>query len=427
MLKTIFTGLSAAERTCLLLVLLLVAGGMVKSWHYTRFYGGSDLRACIVAARVLASGGSPYFYKWAPGEPERLLDPNDRPDRLFNGVTVAPGILYVQRPFAGLQYPLARVAWTLFQYLLLAYIFASVLLMRQTHPKARFYALAVGGLFFLCSPILFLNIERGQVYILYSFFLCILYQLYQRNARWASVSAGAILAVAVLCRPTLLAVVLPFLVVLDRWVLIGAAAAAVPLGLHAWLHMDVWKDYATVMRVYTGLQQAPEAALPDHAKHYPAVIEGATNLSLFKTDFIVGGLKSLQFYLGYFLQQVPRSVYLGLYGVVAATFLLLFRKRLLTKDPAILVLAGFALYLFTEYTMPAPRAAYALIEWTFPVLLMLQKNRLSRLQVVVLAGGLCLMVGFPFYLPGLPAAGELLLLYCLLAFIQKNPRAALAG
>ena len=74
--------------------------------------------------------------------------------------------------------------------------------------------------------------------------------------------------------------------------------------------------------------------------------------------------------------------------------------------------------------MPAPRGAYNLIQWIFPVLLLLKENLLTPVRLVLLIFGLFLTTNYPYYLPFLQDLGELLLLFCLLGSLYKPKNAA---
>ena len=118
-----FHFLNSTQNLILLLMVLLITGGLLKAGYYTVHYGGTDLRDRVVASRMLDAGKDVYFYKWSPGDPERLLNPNVDRSGAGNGVTAAPGSLYLQSWFAFLPYPVLRIVWMVFQYLLSCYIF----------------------------------------------------------------------------------------------------------------------------------------------------------------------------------------------------------------------------------------------------------------------------------------------------------------
>lgn len=418
MLKKWLAPLSAVERLIAFIMVVLLLGSTAKSLYYTLQNGGCDLRTRVVGARLLSTSESPYFYKWKPGDPEQLLDPNDKPDRVVNGVSSAPGALYVQALFNRLEYPAIRIAWMVVHYLLAAYILGFFLCTKDVSYKRKLGAAGISSVFFLCTAIWFYNIERGQIYILFAFFFCLLYQLYAAPKPWAHFLAGILLIFAVFCRPTFAVVGIPFLMVRNRWLLAGLLAGALPLAVHVLTYYDLWKDYQEAMNIYTGFRDGTPAFAHNFSTSFPSSIEGATNLGYIKTDFIVGRIAPLANHL--WQLGLPGVFYILSYTGVALLCLLLFRKDIRAKDPATVVLLGFLLYITAEYLVPAPRGPYNVIEWIVPVLLLLQGNRLSLPHLVVLMAGLCLMVGFPFTLPYSGELGELLLVFCLLQFLRNT-------
>jgi len=407
----------------LVVALFLLALSVIKGGYYVRAYGGVDLRSISVASRLLDTGGTAYFHRWSPGEPEKYLDPNVPRDTRSNAVTVAPGTLYIVSLFSGLRYPLLRLVWAVLQYLVVFSIFCYFYFQKDNSADRRWSIVVVGGLFFLCTPIWFLNTERGQVYFLFAFFFTLIYALYRSPKPAANVLAGVVMAAAAYCRPNFAFLLLPVLLVRQWRVLAGWLVAAVPLAIHAWLHRGLWKAWSAVVHEFSDLGPAtPAAAHPGYV--YPAVIEGAGNLTKYKTDFVCGGIQPLStWFRGVFTISTP-YFYLGVLLVALAVLVLAFKKEL-AKPPeaasgeaSTILLFGFLLYMVTEYIMPASRTAYNLLLWIFPVLLFLQRPRFPAAVFVLLVVGLCLINGFPFYMPLLPDLGEALLVFCLCYYLK---------
>jgi hypothetical protein len=420
MLRRWFSTLSGQKKMVVLLVLVLVALGVLKSGYYTIRYGGPDLRVRVVGARLVGTSASPYFYKWHTGDPGQLADPNDRPDRSVNGLSVAPGVLYVQRLFTWLDYPALRMAWTVFLYLLAFCMFGFMLGGRVNSPTANMYMVAIGGLFFLCSQIWFYNIERGQVYLLYGFFFWLVYQLYTLQKPVALFLSGVVLAIAIYCRPTMAVVAIPFVAALSRPMLVGLAAGGMSLLRDAYMHRALWNDYFSAMAWYTLPDRKALAAGAYVQPVYPAIIEEAGNLTHYKTDFTVGGIRPLDTIVQKFWQGPHTALYIGLYGMIVLVIGICWWKKWRQGAPALLILSGFLLYIISEYLVPAPRGGYNMVQWMFPVLLLLQKEWLTDTKIVLLVVGLCLIVSFPFPFPWFRNAGEALLLYCLICGIRSE-------
>ncbi len=416
MIRKWFSGLPVIEKTVVLIVFLLFIGSIVKSTYYTINYGGVDLRQRIVGARMISHDQSPYFGKWSPGQSERLMDPNLNRHDSINGVTVAPGTLYILYLFSGLSYFLIRILWALFQYILIGYIF--LYFFSRTEASKKFLLVFICSVFFLSSSIWFLHIERGQVYILYAFFFTLLYQLYCRQKKLAFFFAGFLLAFAIYCRPTFIVLLIPFLFIKNRWLFIGFICCGFLLMIDVYFHFNWWRDYSIAMSVFTGFTN--EAAANPIVQQFPKVIEGMDNLTKYKTDFSCGGIKPIHIWIENFI-MASSYLYLTIYAFVVILLVLIFKNKLQQYKPASLFLFGFALYIIAEYIMPAPRGAYNLIQWIFPVLLLLKENFLTPLRLVLLMFALCLVTNYPYYLPFLQDLGELILLFCLLGSLFKPP------
>ena len=417
MIKKWFLTLSIAERATLLIILAIVIGGIIKSGYYTIHYGGTDLRVRVVGARLLNTNHSPYFYKWSQGDPDKFANPNDG-NGFTNGVSVAPGILYLQSVFTFLDYPLLRIVWTIFQYFLIGYIFLFVLSWTTGPIKNKFYIVLIGSVFFLCSCLWFINIERGQIYIFYAFLFCVLYQLYTHKNNWSQFAAGIILGLAIYCRPTFVVLLIPFIWQFNRSFVAGFIASLIPLSIHAYIHSQLWKDYFSAMAIYTGLNKPP-AYFHNHSYNYPSVIEGAKNLTLYNAMYSCGGIQPIYLYFKSFNASY-NSIYILIYGLIAFFLTLRFRKNLSNSNPENAILFGFLLYIITEYIIPFNRAGYNMMQWVFPVLIILRKINIRKIEFVLLVSGLCLIISFPYYLPYLHDIGELILLYCLVNHIKTD-------
>jgi hypothetical protein len=411
MIRKWFTGLSVAEKTIVLIVSVLMIGGLIKSAYYTLNYGGVDLRQRIVGARMINEERSPYKGEWKQGDSERLIDPNGKMQNA-NGVTLAPGSLYVLYLFSGFDYFSIRAIWLVIQYLLLGYIFLYFFLRTEDSRKLLF--LVISPVFFFCSSFWFLHIERGQIYILYAFLFTLLYQFYRSPKPDGSFVAGVILAIAIYSRPSFAVLIIPFLFAGKRYLWYGFFSCALLLSVDVWLHLDWWKDYLNTLSIFS--KPAISSDSIASTAQFPPLIEGMDNLTKYKTDFACGGMKPLRVYLEDSFNPSP-VFYAIIYSLIVLLLTVFFRKRL--NSPTRILLFGFALYITAEYIMPAPRGAYNLVQWIFPVFLLLNEKLLSTTRLVLLIVGLCLVTNYPFYLPLLQDLGELLLLYCLLAGIYQ--------
>jgi len=407
------------QKILLLVLALLLVAGIIKAVYYTWLFGGADLRDRIVGARLLNTMHSPYYYKWSPGDPEEFINPNLIPNRSINGISAAPGTLYILYPISFLKYPLIRVIWLVMQYFFLGSIFF-YFFRQKTSSNVKVLLALFGILFFFCSPFWLLHIDRGQVYIMYAYFFLLIYRNLKSRKTGLQFSAGLLITLAIYCRPTFFVLVLPLLLAFNPRVFAGLFLGGCIALFLLFFNFHLWQDYLTSMSMFTkvtaGLQTSVESPIV-----YPETIEGTTNLRMGKLDFMCGGLAPLDTHLSKIFPSTSGMVFICVYLILVGLLVFLLWKKIRTKDPILFILFGFLFYMLAEYVMPAPRGAYALMQWVVPVLLMLYTERMSIADRILMAIGLCFMVDFPFYFPFLNDIGELLLVYSIVNFIRKYP------
>ncbi|RYZ30124.1 MAG: DUF2029 domain-containing protein [Chitinophagaceae bacterium] len=396
---------------------MLLIAGMIKSIYYTSSFGGADLRERVVGARVLNTGQSPYYYKWQPGDPEELINPNLNRNRNISGLSVSPGTLYILYFFSPLKYPVLRFVWLVFQYVLLLYVLF-YFLKQKTDQHSKLFLSTIGVVFFCSSPFWLLHIDRGQVYILYALFFCLIYQFIKSPKSICQFSAGLVLALAIYCRPTFAVAILPVFFCFRKtvfWGLLTGVSIAL-IGL-IW-NVQLWKDYLSAMSAFTQMTNNFQTTQADPVV-YPSVIEGLTNLQKGKLDFMCGGIAPLDVWMNRFGIWLPGKVYVMIYGIVIFLLVYFFQRKLRSADAVIFTLFGFLCYMLSEYIMPAPRGAYTLIQWIIPVFVMTVAGNLRLVDKFVLVVGLCFTVAFPFYFPNFYEIGELMLVYTVLNYLRR--------
>jgi len=410
MLKKWFLLAAESDKTAIAIVLLLVTISIAQSISYTVHSGGTDLRTRVVGARLLYTKESPYFYKWHPGESERFIDPNTNTQTAVNGVTAAPGLLYFQSMLTWMSYPLIRIIWTIFQYVSCFSIFWLLLFKKNIKNLNRLYIIFIGGIFFLCSDIWFFNIERGQAYIVFPLFMCLIYQLQTIRTPRSIFMAGVLLAIAVYCRPNFIFFGLPLLLNFNKRFAWGLFSMALILLIHAVAKMDLWQDYFHSISFYTGINNETVPSFHQQNIIYPSIIEGSKNLTTYKS-FNVIGLPSVR-WLFVRYPPIPGYIYTLLF-VIFATVIVFFFKNILQKNNLqSKILIGFILYIISEYFVPSQRGGYNLIQWIFPIILILSNKEVSKNQVILITIAFCLLIGFPFPIRILQAGGEVLLIFC---------------
>lgn len=420
MLKKWFSTLAAFEKAIVCLSVVFIVIGVVRSASYVNRFGGTDLRSRVVGARLLHSGHSPYFYKWQPGDPDRLADPCARKYGIdANPVTVSPGFLYFQSLFTWMPYRAIKISWAIFQYLLCLSILVFFLSMKNSTTPNKLFALLIGSIFFLCSAIWFYNIEAGQAYIIFAWSLCLLYWLYARGKGVTIFAAGAFCALVCFVRLNFILVALPLVLTFDKRFIGGLLSMGAILLAPVWLDLGLWKEYYTAMGMHFNIE-VPGSIILQEPVTYPAIIEGADNIAAFEAPD-AGGFPTLK-YLFLKLHLHYRYLYTLLYAIIAAVLLYYFRKSIRQKEPRTLLLIGFLLYIISEYCMPAMRMGYNLVQWIFPVLFILQSRQVTKFQILLMVTGLCLVVSFPVSMRFTHSGGEMLMIWALIDHIAKGSR-----
>ncbi len=419
-LVTKYRSLDAFHKRAYLILVLMILGSLLLSIHYSIKYSGCDLRSRTVGARVLDTKASPYFYKWLPGDSETLLDPSDDPTRIVNAVTMAPGMLYVQSVFNSLHYSWIKIAWTICQIGFVLYVLIFFLLKHIRERKDPLLLFAITTIFFLCSPTWLINIERGQSYTLFLLFFCLLYQLLVMKKNTAWLLAGLLIALASYCRPNFIVTALPLVLFLNRQFLYGLGAGGAVMGLHAAFHWQLWKDYFQSMTIWNGIETLNRQPSTITQDQFPQVIEGMSNLRDVKNNFNVGVLRPLPWWASKISAGIPNLIFTLAYFFIAVAATLRFRMRSRKPGVDVLCLLAFLVYILSEYFMAAPRGTYNGIQWMFPVLVMLHSGRLTKVSILLMVTGLCLMNSYPFYFPYFYDIGELLLVFVLVRFISTE-------
>ena len=338
----------------LIFVIFLSISGFLEDLKNTFQYGGVDLRNRVVGARLLRREIDPYFYKWQTGDPLELLDPRDKAENEVNMVTVPPSLLLLLSPFAEVRYDIQRVVWFVIQWLLLL---LSVFLIAETagdeDTKKMVWLLS---LFFIGSSFFWrLHVERGQIYIFYTALLSVIYHL-EKKHKSTKIGSSIILGIAVILRPTLIFMTIPFLLY-KRWKLIrgtiygGLTAFSLSLILAGW---KVWQSYFSAMKIHGAIHLSD---IHYAASSYPhSNIEGIGNLyGLANIPIFDSSIQELLKSLGIIL---PGYVLLIAFLLLVVCGVAVVRKKKirLTNDQQFL--AGLLLAFLVDFFLPAPRFPY---------------------------------------------------------------------
>lgn len=389
---------------------------IIKSFTLTSKYGGADLRTRIVASRLITTPHSPYFYKWNPEDGEYYLDPLDMETRLVNGNVVTPAVLFTIYPLARMPYPAVRMLWTML--LVLAGLATVYMLCKIRDSNTTIIASSFMLLGLVCSDTWLYNIERGQMYIFYTFLLALMYRCYTSTWKYSAFVSGFIGGFFILFRPFAAVIGIGFLLHGKwKWVLGCITGLVLASALFILPKASLWPDYYAGMKEYVAEHLGYGHTNPQAAVHdKPVIIEGATNLTEY-TYFNVGRLDAVSMYLKQFGISIDGTQSLVLYIIVLVALSVWFFMLRKKSSPVALFLFAFLLFILGELFSATPRGAYNVIQWLFPLSIICVQARYNTPVLVILATGLLLLHHFPYFIPMSSEMAELLFLALTAAFI----------
>jgi len=261
----------------------------------------------------------------------------------------------------------------------------------------------------LCSDIWLLNIERGQIYILYTFLFAIMYVLYISKLKYGVLLSGFIGGLFILFRPFTAIIAIVFLINGKRSWLVGSFAGFVAGCLLFVLPQpSLWQDYVKSMNMYAS-QYMGNPPVPSNATEYakPDTIEGLTNLSEYK-NFNIKGLKSIYLYFKKMDIVVSQETLYLIYGLTTLVLSFLYsRINKKAGSPQSLFLLSFVCYILAELFVTVQRGDYNIIQWLFPLSLIVLQLKIGHPLFILLAASLLLLHNFPFVFPYQAVLAEL--------------------
>lgn len=215
--------------------------------------GGSiDLRNRVTGSRIALTKENPYTYKWQRWDPPRHLDIYNPTLGGLSKTTNSPWALAMHTPLNRLNYRTSQWLWLLVQYgALLAGITAW--LRTQVSTSGKIWGIGL-VLCFCLSPAWRHHIDRGQIYVIFSALLFLLYWLStKRSTPSLAITEGMMSAFTFGCRPTFLG---PFFAPLNerRWLsLAGVAAGGLIVFLLPVLFFgsSTWEQYRQAMEIHS--------------------------------------------------------------------------------------------------------------------------------------------------------------------------------
>lgn len=402
---------------CILLIYSVF--NAVRHYNHSPY---NDLRNRVVGARLMAAGQSPYFYKWQNGDPETWLDPFEKQNQVVNGNTVTPVTLFLFSGLNPVHFSNTQWLWVVvsFAFFLMSLELIRRLIFQYKKPEHGFLIPAL----LLAAAGWKMHLYSGQIYIVYSFLLLLFFYEYALKKFYA---AGFIALLLVAMRPPFLLLFLPLFVFrFQRGMAWGSAVAIVLLVLvhFFWIPIHYWTDYFNSMRIHaleipgqipeipvnTVVPANPEGIGFDHIAQEKYLAALSPDILSVQKVLPKSGFCAQTFVLPFLLL----FVYLLLFAVTAK------RKPLKQMDVTGLLLFGFALYILSEYFLPAPRFTYNVVQWLFPLGVLVSGRKLYpgwRLYLL-LTGLLLNIIKLPF-IPDSYSVGELLMLAAIVVYMAE--------
>jgi Glycosyltransferase family 87 len=338
-----------------------------------------DLKKRIVGARYQAAGLSPYFFKWQPGDPERLCNPYESgPQHKPNVVTLPPSCLWLMQPLAKMPFPKIETTWLVVQYLGLLTILGFFLYHIRSFSKRTMLLIAFS--IFLFAKGWIINIDIGQNYIIFPAILAAGYCIfYHKGNRF--LYAGMLLALCCWLRPNFVLFALPFLAgsyrkeFLKGALLMGTAALLQVVLTGQWSN---WVEFVQSSGIWMDYYSQLGGNLPGDFANviHPASIEGQTDFSVTKLPDVVSNVPiALTAVSGI---RLPSFVYtIILISAVLAICVAIYRKSKLFNYQQYW-LAGFFCYYLGELLVAVPRNSYYFAELLFPLCLLISTTAVRR-------------------------------------------------
>jgi hypothetical protein len=410
-------------------VALIAVYAVIRDIRFEEGYTG-DLRSRIVGARIVKDGGSPYFYKWRPGDGLRYYDPENFNRAAGSNITSTPMFCHLLYPLA--EWPQATISrvWLGIEYGMLIALTAFAL-SRAPTVAGKWAVLVVMGLVLL-SDAWKCQVTLGQVYLWIPFFAMLFLLFGEKNDNPAGAFfAGVAASCLVLIRFNTVLFFLPFLFLFYRYSRRSLLWFGFPVLLFAgWVlgsthERGLWQDYYRYVMHAFPTQQG---LLVDDVSHAPdpryPLWEGIDTMvsHRYQLDppariYSENG-NAFVIYEKILHRKMPIILMTALSVLlITVCFLFYYRRARPLKRPDVFraALVGFVLLMIPDIFSPVYRHQYYTIQWVLPLLL--AAGRINARQKVYYSLLLIGLLFNCFHLPFLKmqnTIGEYLFLLVLL-------------
>jgi len=382
---------------------------LTRDIRYSREYMG-DLRNRVVGARLIDDGYSPYFYKYAPGDPVRYYDPQAFDPYFVSICTSTPFLHRLLIPLARLPFATIMRVWAVVLYLLYFGMTAYAFSLARA-PKAR-VGVAVTAVLLLLTNAWELHTRYGQTYLLVPALAMLFTAIIRKPCfRGQGPLSGLVAVLLVLVRPNAVLFLLPFgwWAMYERrrpWKIAFLVPAIVAL---AWVLLvprerRLWSDYRVMLsqqvKIHQGLGPKRRPAWTDPGiGDWEGVNMDTVRARIGRDPVHIYSENGNVFVLYQKIagRRMPLGVLggLGLFSIAAVLGILVRQRRpafaranasaeatalktalktagdaeCRNTDPTRLAVLGFCLYMISDLFSPIYRHAYYGVQWFMPLLL----------------------------------------------------------
>ncbi|MBW4670319.1 MAG: DUF2029 domain-containing protein [Cyanomargarita calcarea GSE-NOS-MK-12-04C] len=343
--------------------------------------GGVDLRNRVVGARLLNKGLDPYYFKWKPGNDERLLDPLDHTSILVSRVTVNPSILLFHSLFANLHYFPQRIFWFILQWFFLISSIILLFVRKNFDNLQTKFVLGITLILIAGSSFWKLHVDVGQFYVVYVFLLSLAYYFFTSEQKFNNAIGGLFIGLAACFRFPIIIMVLP-MILFKQIKMLTTTLVSFFICLVASFFLagsQVWQSYFSAMQTFGKLNIGSISVDKDNGELiYPKVIEGMDNIrNIIEMPSPDTSIQSLvKKFLSFNLES--NYLILMLAGVLLLYSFLIYslsrrsNHAAKTSNIDIIFLIGTISILIVDFFIPAPRYQYNNIQLLIPFFLILQ-------------------------------------------------------
>ena len=370
-----------------LLMSLLYVGAFIFYHTYMYYCRCGDMGIKINAATAQAQSRDAYFYTLSGGQ------------KVVNGVTATPLLNLLHTPFINFNSCQVKQANFWINFVSLAGCCFFIAWFVGKRHWVRIYLLS-GIIFFiiLFARPFYYNLERGQVYVIYTMLFFALLFLLQKKQYFI---LGVVWAFAIALRPIFLTGTVLTLLYFNRKLITGLLCGVLLVVVITVFTgtAGYWKEYPAAMKHYAyEVPCAKGAGCVEWNWHAVADMDSAYSdckqtLTPVETNAINKVLYAGTYFQGLeaWLVDAHKTITnTNFYSAILCTLALLLALGIRFRFKAIPVekyaLLIFLFYIISEICVPAARLRYSAVVWLFPIVIMMASANIF--EIILLLPGL---------------------------------------